>query len=145
VNVLLAEDDMLTRAAVEGALREWGFEVACCDDGLAAWDRLRAPGGPRLALLDWLMPGYTHLQRAQPVYLSHHLLAYVWMLVRGRRRLHAVVAATALGASSSASSVITAVPLTRNVSPTPGIRNSRAIRGSASRFESWADMLVLYA
>src|SRR5206468_12238158 len=26
--------------------------------------------------LDWPMPGYTHLQRAQPVYLSHHLLAY---------------------------------------------------------------------
>src|SRR3954453_17739303 len=25
--------------------------------------------------LDWAMPGYTHLQRAQPVYLSHHLLA----------------------------------------------------------------------
>jgi argininosuccinate lyase len=30
------------------------------------------------------MPGYTHLQRAQPVYLSHHLLAYVWMLLRDR-------------------------------------------------------------
>jgi argininosuccinate lyase len=26
------------------------------------------------------MPGYTHLQRAQPVYLGHHLLAYFWML-----------------------------------------------------------------
>jgi argininosuccinate lyase len=36
--------------------------------------------------LDWPMPGYTHLQRAQPVYLSHHLLAYVWMLARDRRR-----------------------------------------------------------
>src|SRR3954453_4501499 len=31
------------------------------------------------AHLDWPMPGYTHLQRAQPVYLSHHLLAYFWM------------------------------------------------------------------
>ena len=36
--------------------------------------------------LDWPMPGYTHLQRAQPVYLSHHLLAYFWMLVRDRER-----------------------------------------------------------
>src|SRR4051794_3786733 len=36
--------------------------------------------------LDWALPGYTHLQRAQPVYLSHHLLAYVWMLVRDRDR-----------------------------------------------------------
>jgi argininosuccinate lyase len=36
--------------------------------------------------LDWTMPGYTHLQRAQPVYLSHHLLAYFWMLARDRSR-----------------------------------------------------------
>jgi argininosuccinate lyase len=32
------------------------------------------------------MPGYTHLQRAQPVYLGHHLLAYFWMLARDRAR-----------------------------------------------------------
>jgi argininosuccinate lyase len=31
---------------------------------------------------NWAMPGYTHLQRAQPVYLGHHLLAYFWMLAR---------------------------------------------------------------
>ncbi len=39
------------------------------------------------AHLDAPLPGYTHLQRAQPVYLSHHLLAYVWMLDRDRQRL----------------------------------------------------------
>jgi argininosuccinate lyase len=42
---------------------------------------------------DWPMPGYTHLQRAQPVYLGHHLLAYVWMLVRDARRFRAALAA----------------------------------------------------
>ena len=36
--------------------------------------------------LDWPLPGYTHLQRAQPVYLGHHLLAYFWMLARDRER-----------------------------------------------------------
>ena len=41
--------------------------------------------------LDWPMPGYTHLQRAQPVYLSHHLLAYFWMLDRDRERFAAVL------------------------------------------------------
>ncbi len=35
---------------------------------------------------DWPMPGYTHLQRAQPVYLGHHLLAYFWMLSRDSLR-----------------------------------------------------------
>src|SRR5260370_10839281 len=31
-----------------------------------------------------VIPGYTHLQRAQPVYLAHHLLAYIEMLARDR-------------------------------------------------------------
>jgi argininosuccinate lyase len=37
--------------------------------------------------VDTLMPGYTHLQRAQPVRLAHHLLAYVEMLGRDRGRV----------------------------------------------------------
>ena len=37
--------------------------------------------------LDIVMPGYTHLQRAQPILLSHHLMAYVEMLERDRQRL----------------------------------------------------------
>ncbi|HSS59257.1 MAG TPA: lyase family protein, partial [Solirubrobacteraceae bacterium] len=45
--------------------------------------------------LDWALPGYTHLQRAQPVYLSHHLLAYVWMLERDRARLRFAAEQTA--------------------------------------------------
>ena len=36
--------------------------------------------------LDWPLPGYTHLQRAQPVYLSHHLLAWLWKFNRDRAR-----------------------------------------------------------
>jgi len=36
---------------------------------------------------DVVIPGYTHLQRAQPVYLAHHLLAYVEMLARDQARL----------------------------------------------------------
>src|SRR5205807_5911968 len=43
--------------------------------------------------LDWPIPGYTHLQRAQPVYLSHHLLAHFWRLRRDRARFAEVMAA----------------------------------------------------
>ncbi len=34
-----------------------------------------------------ILPGYTHLQRAQPVSLAHHLLAYFWMFERDKERL----------------------------------------------------------
>src|SRR3954454_8862780 len=46
------------------------------------------------AHLDWPMPGYTHLQRAQPVYLSHHLLAYFWMFRRDAKRFEFVLGST---------------------------------------------------
>ena len=36
--------------------------------------------------IDHVIPGYTHLQRAQPVLLSHHLLAYVEMMLRDKER-----------------------------------------------------------
>ncbi len=39
------------------------------------------------ANIDVLIPGYTHLQRAQPVYLAHHMLAYVEMLERDKERV----------------------------------------------------------
>ena len=39
--------------------------------------------------LEVIMPGYTHLQKAQPVLFSHHLLAYVDMLDRDRERMSA--------------------------------------------------------
>jgi argininosuccinate lyase len=39
--------------------------------------------------VDAPMPGYTHLQRAQPIVLGHHLLAYVFMLQRDRERFQA--------------------------------------------------------
>src|SRR3546814_1202175 len=40
-----------------------------------------------LAEADTVMPGYTHLQAAQPVTFGHHMLAYVEMLGRDRGRL----------------------------------------------------------
>ncbi len=44
--------------------------------------------------LDWPVPGYTHLQRAQPVYLSHHLLAYFWKFRRDLQRFKFCMTAT---------------------------------------------------
>jgi len=40
-----------------------------------------------LANVETIIPGYTHLQRAQPISFAHHLLAYFWMLERDKERL----------------------------------------------------------
>jgi argininosuccinate lyase len=52
----------------------------------------RALLGVAAANVDVLVPGYTHLQRAQPVFLAHHLFAYLEMLERDRTRFADVAA-----------------------------------------------------
>jgi argininosuccinate lyase len=61
------------------------------------------------AAVDWLAPGYTHLQRAQPVTLAHHLLAHAWALDRDAGRLRDArerMDASALGAGALAGTTL---------------------------------------
>jgi argininosuccinate lyase len=60
-----------------------------------------------------VMPGYTHLQKAQPVLLSHHLLAYVWMLQRDVSRLRNAHEAADVSPLGSAALAGTTFPLDR--------------------------------
>lgn len=55
--------------------------------------------------IDFLMPGFTHLQHAQPIRLSHHLMAYFWMMQRDAERfmsLHERTNLSPLGAGALA-------------------------------------------
>jgi argininosuccinate lyase len=47
---------------------------------------MRALLGQAEAGADWIMPGFTHLQTAQPVTWGHHMMAYVEMFARDRAR-----------------------------------------------------------
>jgi argininosuccinate lyase len=63
----------------------------------------------------WLMPGYTHLQRAQPVTVGHHLLAHAEPLLRDAARFrHAYEAAGEMPLGSGALAATT-LPLQRDV------------------------------
>ena len=64
---------------------------------------------------DVVMPGYTHMQHAQPVFLSHHLLAYVWMLGRDFKRLAAAREAADVNPLGSAALAGTTYPLDRSM------------------------------
>ncbi len=78
MKILLAEDDAVSRRAMEVALGRWGFDVLAAGDGAAAWRILEQKQAPRLALVDWIMPGLDGLELcrkirarvdAEPVYL----------------------------------------------------------------------------
>jgi len=55
--ILVAEDDPVSRRLIESRLRKWGYEVVTTDSGEEALKVLLSDSGPRLAVLDWMMPG----------------------------------------------------------------------------------------
>ncbi|MFW5856294.1 MAG: sensor histidine kinase [Planctomycetota bacterium] len=55
--VLIADDDPSVRVLLRGTVEKWGYAVEEAGDGDAAWAALEAGDPPRLAILDWLMPG----------------------------------------------------------------------------------------
>ncbi len=62
-----------------------------------------------------IMPGYTHLQRAQPVTFAHHLMAYGWMFMRDRDRMNQTVKATSLCPLGAGALAGTTFPIDRNM------------------------------
>lgn len=62
MKILVADDDRFVRLIMERLLRQLGYEVVVAEDGAEAWRILQQPSAPRLALLDWLMPGMTGLE-----------------------------------------------------------------------------------
>jgi argininosuccinate lyase len=64
------------------------FVMDACREAISSLQALQAAlVNLAEAHLGVMMPGYTHLQPAQPLLLSHHLMAYFWMLERDRGRL----------------------------------------------------------
>ena len=57
MKVLVAEDNLTTRTMMAAILKNWGFEVVAAIDGEEAWTMLQEADAPRMALLDWEMPG----------------------------------------------------------------------------------------
>jgi len=57
MRILIADDEPVSRRMLQALLGKWGYEVVSAEDGDAAWETLRSPGAPRMALLDWMMPG----------------------------------------------------------------------------------------
>ncbi len=92
------------------------FAKKRCEDLMAANVHLRhALMEQAEAHFEVVMPGYTHLQHAQPVLFSHHLLAYTWMFARDFERLAAArraADACPLGAAALAG---TTYPLDRHM------------------------------
>ena len=56
MKILVADDDSISRRLMQRILERSGYEVVTAEDGMHAVKELRRPDGPRLALVDWMMP-----------------------------------------------------------------------------------------
>ena len=97
MRVLLAEDDAVPRCLLQAALAEWGYAVEAVADGERAWQVLQAEGGPKLAVLDWVMPGLDGLEVCRRVRQAVADPPYL-ILLTGRRTTGDVVAGLEGGA-----------------------------------------------
>jgi diguanylate cyclase (GGDEF)-like protein len=62
MRVLVAEDEPVSRHLLEKLMVQWGYEVEVATDGDQAWWMLQREDAPRLAVLDWMMPGMDGLE-----------------------------------------------------------------------------------
>ena len=62
MRILIADDNLVFQTVLRVMLSQWGYEVVVANDGDEAWRLLQSPTGPRLAILDWVMPGLDGLE-----------------------------------------------------------------------------------
>jgi diguanylate cyclase (GGDEF)-like protein len=78
--ILIAEDDPVSRRLLQSFLVKWGFEVIVAEDGAEALRLLERLDFPRLAILDWMMPGLEGPQVCERIRKETNR-AYVYILL----------------------------------------------------------------
>jgi predicted signal transduction protein with EAL and GGDEF domain len=84
MRILVADDDQVTRGVLQGTLERAGYEVVAVDNGRDALECLASKAGPRLALLDWLMPDIDGLEVCRSV-RRHSEFPYVYVILLSSR------------------------------------------------------------
>jgi argininosuccinate lyase len=104
------------------------------------------------AHVETVMPGFTHLQPAQPVVLAHHLAAYFWMLERDRGRLSDALRRMNLCPLGSGALAGTGFPIDREFvarelgfeEPTPNSMDAVADRDFVVEFMAFASLCAVH-
>lgn len=98
MRVLVADDEAVSRRLLQSSLTRWGYEVVPASDGNEAARALLAPDAPKLAVLDWMMPGLDGLQLCQEIRRSKPEPYTYILLLTGKRSQGDVIEGLEAGA-----------------------------------------------
>ena len=96
--ICIADDEATSRLMLSQILSKWDYEVVPCSSGADALRVLSDPSGPRLALLDWMMPGLDGIGICQRLHAELPCLNYYLILVTARSDDDDVISALRRGA-----------------------------------------------
>ncbi|MCB9769627.1 MAG: response regulator [Candidatus Omnitrophica bacterium] len=84
VRLLLADDDRPTRIMLRQRISDWGYEIEEADNGQSALEILTGDDPPRMAVLDWIMPGLDGVEVCQRV-ASRSDTPFIYTILLTRR------------------------------------------------------------
>ena len=99
MKVLIAEDDPTSRQILEIMLGKWGYEVVVACDGNEAWQAFQTDDSPRLAILDWMMPGMDGVEVCRKVRKSGTPPIVYIIVLTAKDRKEDIVSALGAGAN----------------------------------------------
>jgi len=80
MRILAAEDNPVFQSMLRTLLKKWGYQAVLAHDGNEAWHALEGADAPRLAVLDWMMPGMDGVEICRRV-RSIHREPYIYILL----------------------------------------------------------------
>jgi DNA-binding response OmpR family regulator len=99
MRMLVAEDDRMSSQLLERNLTRWGHEVVLTSDGLQAWNVLSSDDGPRVAILDWMMPGIDGVEICRRVRQANAVLPIYIILLTAKGQKTDIVEGLIAGAN----------------------------------------------
>jgi two-component system cell cycle response regulator len=96
--ILVADDEPLSRRILSNFLTKWGYDVTVVTDGTSALGVLEGENSPRLAVLDWMMPGMEGVQICQRVRQQTDRPYVYLLLVTARSEKEDLLRGLSLGA-----------------------------------------------
>ena len=98
MKILIVDDDPVWSSALDGLLREWGYETMVRMDGASGWQALQEENVPSLVMLDWMLPDMEGVDICLRLRKDARLRSLYVIMVTSRRELADVVTGIRAGA-----------------------------------------------